>query len=228
MKRGFKDINWDITAHELCKSETPPPKRKTPPPKKQEVANTTTGVLVIGSTVTEAADISMTMRALDEYVPIAKAVGIPLVARRLPREANAKPSKHNKICRFMSIPSLGIAPMEWQYGGQLAAAPPVHLFRTDGIPFTTEDWDLLDEFEMAMLDGGPMDVEPIHFVNYIESRCFNSEVSFTLVLEKRYPVHSQYYAINLVNAKHLNGQLGTVVSFENGRIGLKFPNCEVL
>ena len=40
----------------------------------------------------------------------------------------------------MSTPEVGLAPMEWQYGGMLPPAPPTLVARKDNIPFEKSDW----------------------------------------------------------------------------------------
>ncbi len=67
-----------------------------------------------------------------EKCPIAHAVGIPLYAKRLFNEPRKK-SNHYIIVRLMSEPSIGLAPMDWQYGGSNEAAPSVLLARSDSI-----------------------------------------------------------------------------------------------
>ncbi len=47
---------------------------------------------------------------------------------------------------MMSDPAIGLAPMNWQYGGALEPAPTVLVARSDGMGFNEDDWCVLDEF----------------------------------------------------------------------------------
>ena len=53
-----------------------------------------------------------------EKCPIAHAAGIPLYVKRLFDQPRVK-SNHYIIVRMMSDPAVGIAPINWQYGGSL-------------------------------------------------------------------------------------------------------------
>lgn len=70
------------------------------------------------------------------------------------------------IVRMMSVPKIGLAPMDWQYGGMNGPAPPVVVARTDGVPFTKTDWCRLDEFETHMLDNGPRKITRDDLLDY--------------------------------------------------------------
>lgn len=74
-----------------------------------------------------------------------------------------KKSNNYIIVRMMSQPSVGLAPMDWQYGGSLEA-PPVLMARSDSIQFNINDWKVLDDFEIEMLDDGPRDVDRKDFI----------------------------------------------------------------
>ena len=66
--------------------------------------------------------------------PTAQAVGIPLVVMK---ESTVGVRSDMHLCvRLMTDPRLGLAELDWQYGGCLGDAPPVIAARTDGIAFT--------------------------------------------------------------------------------------------
>ena len=70
-------------------------------------------------------------------IPIAQAAGIPLFVKR---ESGApRHSQRYRIVRMMTDPRIGVAPMEWQYGGMLPPAPSCLVARSDGNPFFMED-----------------------------------------------------------------------------------------
>ena len=76
-------------------------------------------------------------------IPIAHAAGIPLLVKReagVPRHCQSY-----RIVRMMTDPRIGVAPMEWQYGGLLPPAPSCLVARSDGNPFSVADWYLLDD-----------------------------------------------------------------------------------
>ena len=113
------------------------------------------GVEIVGDRVFVARGIRLNGEhaAKDEPCPIAVAAGIPVRVRRKP--PTGQHFNNFRICRIMSDPKIGLAPVSWQYGGTSGPAPPVLMFRTDGVPFTSDDFEALDDFEMVMLDGGP-------------------------------------------------------------------------
>lgn len=114
---------------------------------------TTDGVLIYGSNVTHAPRI--TIDDSFEAVPVARCAGIPLVVKRQPHPSSPvklKSGQRHVIVRVMSDPDIGIADIPWQYGGAFGPAPPVLAGRSDGVPFSVEEWNLMDDFEMAMLD----------------------------------------------------------------------------
>lgn len=65
-----------------------------------------------------------------EKCPIAHAAGIPLYVKRLFNQPRTK-SNNYIIVRMMSDPLKGIAPLDWQYGGQFEPAPSVLMARND-------------------------------------------------------------------------------------------------
>lgn len=120
LRRGFNDIPWDTETHDKLKMST------------YETPNEPVeGLRIVGSNITPEKivfDLSF------EKCPIAHAAGIPLYVKRLPIPG-VKSGKYI-IVRMMSEPAVGVAPMDWQYGGACSIAPPVLVVRSDKIPFT--------------------------------------------------------------------------------------------
>ena len=67
---------------------------------------------------------------------------------------------------MMSDPAEGLAPIDWQYGGMLEPAPSVLVARSDSIEFNKNDWAVLDDFEMEMLDDRPRDLKRKGFIQF--------------------------------------------------------------
>ena len=78
-----------------------------------------------------------------------------MMVRKLPLRESTQSNAHMFfIVRMMADPSTGWAPMRWQYGGGggRGPAPPVLLARSDGEPFTTDDWAVLDDYLSQRLE----------------------------------------------------------------------------
>ena len=149
--------------------------------------------------------------------PIAHAAGIPLYVKRI---LNAKKIKSDFywIVRMMSQPSIGLAPNDWQYGGALGPAPPVLVVRSDSIQFGINDWSILDDFEVAMLDDGPRKVTRKDFIQFAKCQHFSEA---NIVLEVNYPKGTKCLIDGLTQKAELNGKIGTCNgSYKNHRIGV--------
>lgn len=156
-------------------------------------------------------------------MPIARAAGIPLFAKRMPASdhQHQKPVCY-KIVRFMSDPAVGVAALDWQVG----PLPPVLVGRTDGVPFSVEDFFLLDDFEMAMLDHGPRRVTPEDLSSFIDARLLRKPGLGTspLVLSNKFPRGMHVYPTDLTSDRCLNFVCGHVAGrYEQGRVGVIFP-----
>lgn len=179
-----------------------------------------------------------------EPVPIAHAAGIPLYVRR---EAG-QPRKSNMyiIVRMMSEPTVGVAPMRWQYGGMLGPAPTCVLARSDGNPFGRLDWAALDDFEMEMLDDGPRSVTRADWVRFVKKKIKDSKMTREMLdeeekdypederstppldysdavvaLEVLFPPGSQVIVNGLSSRAELNGCTATCVGqYKEGRVGV--------
>lgn len=173
-----------------------------------------------------------------EKCPIAWALGIPLMVKRLPIRRNevCKAGDCEIIVRFMGDPDSGLAPMDWQYGGQFEPAPPVALDRSDEYEFTKDDWHLLNDFicdyycEFPSRRANRSDFTS--FVkNHMSTALINHERANAFLdvwehLELRYPKGSKVKAAGLSSeaGRLLNGKVGVVNGrYENGRVGVLFP-----
>ena len=161
-----------------------------------------------------------------EKVPIAHAAGIPLFVKRLPEMGKvARVGERHIIVRMMSDPKVGLAPLDWQYGGLLPPAPPVLLGRSDGIAFERDDWYILDDFEMSMLNDGPRRVSRRDFVRFIKRHHAKSTVN--IALEVMFPRDTKVCGKGLHNRPDLNGRRGICVGkYDSGRVAVLFQDIE--
>jgi hypothetical protein len=159
-----------------------------------------------------------------EKCPIATAAGIPLFVKKLPIPGKQVGNGGRYIIvRMMSEPSTGIAPFHWCYGGSLQPAPPVLVARSDGIPFTKEDWDVLDEFEMKMLNNGPREVTRQDFLNFAKQHSSNAN----LILETSFPKGQRVRMVKLKKNSALNDKTGqTTGQYGNGRVAIKVDGLD--
>lgn len=137
--------------------------------------------------------------------------------------------------RFMADPDDGFAPPEWQYGGTMGAAPPVLLARRDRIPFSLHDWDLMNAYISEWLDDlseaeemraqvSERHLQPAVFRNYVRAHRDSQAVAF---LPLQFPVGSIVIPEGLKVAE-LNGVEGEVVRYTRDRVGVRFPDREVM
>lgn len=175
------------------------------------------GIRITGSNIVNA---DVTVDATFIPCPAAHAVGVPLAVKR---ESAAGVRSDMHLCvRLMTDPRMGLAPPDWQYGGCLGDAPPVIAARTDGIPFTTEGWALLDDFICNELDDGPCRPNRATFLKFLRG---NAVADLSRSLPLRFPAGSSVKPSGLRNAADLNGIVGLVAGrYENGRVGVRFPD----
>ena len=172
-----------------------------------------------------------------EKCPVAWALGIPVMVKRLPMRRNeeCKPGDRELIVRFMKNPDSGLAEMDWQYGGLLGPAPPVLIDRSDEQEFTTDDWHLLNDFICNYYNEYPSRRanrnDFISFVkNHMSTALINHKRANAFLdvwehLELRYPKGSRVKAAGLSSeaGRPLNGKIGVVNGrYENGRVGILF------
>ena len=178
------------------------------------------GICFKGSRIQDG-DVDL-MNGICEPVPAAQALGIPLVVRR---DTGMEVDSNMHFCvRFMTDPNVGLAPMGWQCGGCEPRAPVVLCGRTDGVPFTTAGWAMLDDFICEACNEGPAgEFTRNKFLRRFGKRARDlPDVSLSLAMH--FPQYSRVTAVNLKKATHLNGITGVVDGrYQNGRVGVRFP-----
>ena len=207
LKRGFDGIPWDVEVHQLLK----------------KVSNGGFPDMPVSGIRVEGDQIRSELIHMDstfEKCPIAAAAGIPLFVKKLDIPGKQLGvGRRYIISRMMSEPSTGIAPLHWAYGGALEPAPPVLVARKDAIPFTEDDWWVLDEFEMMMLDDGPRRVTRRDFVNFAKGY-YSAQAN--LVLETKFPKGKLVRIVKLEKNISLNDRTGQVTGqYGNGRVRIK-------
>lgn len=167
-------------------------------------------------------------------VPVPTKLGIPLLYKKQSGTGGDDSSiRMNLIVRFMSDPLDGLAPSDWQYGGALGPAPPVVLARKDELPFSKQDYLLIDDFMMSWLE----------FMSDIEDDRYNSSDKYLqpealkeyvlrqdsvhpdACLDVRFPLSSTVMAQGL-QKDELNNKEGIVVKYSRNRIGVSFDGCD--
>lgn len=92
--------------------------------------------------------------------------------------------------------------------------------RSDAIPFALEDWKVLDEFEMKMLDDGPRQVTRKDFVVFANQYSTYAN----LILQTLFPKGKRAGIVNIA----LNDKLGKITGqYGNGRVGTKVDGLDV-
>ena len=164
-----------------------------------------------------------------EIVPIAAAAGIPLVVKKIAPTGPFKvksPEHPYRIVRIMSDPRLGLAAEPWQ--DWFSPLPPVLMCRTDGVPFSDDDFYALDIFEINMLDDGPRNVTRDDFIEFAEG--YGQEgiegSDATIILEAVFPQGTKVKIQGLKNRKELNGRFAEVNGkYINGRVGVQLDGA---
>ena len=211
-RRGFSCIYWASINKENTTKESASKKEN-------KSKRTASGVHIDGSNVVNCNGIVFDEKEF-EPCPGAHAVGLPLYVKRLPIKTNEL-SHLYLICRMMSLPSTGLAPYSWSYGGELGPAPPVLVVRSDYKPFTSQDWALFDDFLSFMLSDGPCDIERDEFMQY--ARNYNPVPRCQIAFEAVFPIGESVVVNGLVSRPELNGSTVTVTGdYQNGRIGVMF------
>eukprot|EP00931_Biecheleriopsis_adriatica_P059689 TRINITY_DN35763_c0_g1_i1.p1 TRINITY_DN35763_c0_g1~~TRINITY_DN35763_c0_g1_i1.p1 ORF type:complete len:351 (-),score=91.45 TRINITY_DN35763_c0_g1_i1:21-1052(-) len=190
------------------------------------------GVRVHGPTVTDAeVKLDETFRA----VPVPRELGIPLLYKKQSGTGGDDSNiRSNAIVRFMADPADGLAPPEWQYGGNLGPAPPVVLARKDKLPFSTHDWDMISDYMTYWMEeaGEAEDnfgevsrsiLEPEAFGRYVRTQHEEHPLAF---LSLQFPLGSTVVPEGL-STEELNGQEGTVAQYSRDRVGVQFPERSV-
>ena len=191
----------------------------------QETPSTVEGVEIVCHDVIPAPGIPVraapgSPQGLDEPVPIAAAAGIPLRVQRKP--GTCVRNGRYRICRIMSVPRIGLCDESWADFPQ--SPSPVLMFRTDGVPFTVADFEVLDDFEMAMLDDGPRDVSRRDWVSWCPT---SGDVrNSPLKIEMKFRKGATGRVTGLQSAPELNGSEGVVkggAHYTCERVGVLLP-----
>lgn len=88
----------------------------------------------------------------------------------------------------------------------MGPAPICVAARIDSIQFDVHDWQVLDDFEMAMLDDGPRNVTRRDFVYFVKAQYADSKAN--IVLEALYPKGTKCRVDGLLGKVELNGKIG--------------------
>ena len=139
----------------------------------------------------------------------------------------------------MMTPGLGL-PLTWNQNGAGTKVPPVLACRSDGVPFTPDDWACLCEFH-EYLDELYVREEQLYYTNkaefkkwvaiWTQGQCLKKEkpnphafAEIAPCFESRFPLGIQVKAVNLAAKPELNGRLGTVKKYDEAklRVGVEF------
>jgi len=165
-------------------------------------------------------------------------LGVPILYKKMPGTGGDDSHiRSNIIVRFMADPDDGFAPAEWQYGGRMGPAPPVVLARRDGVPFSTQDWEAMQEFmdnwqdECADAEDDRLSVSqsiltPERFKTFVRGQ--QQEARPSAFLSLRFPVGAGVVAEGLTSAQELNGKEGKVAQYSRERVGVRYPDRGVI
>lgn len=180
-----------------------------------------------------------------DYVPIALLLGVPLMFKRLveiPTEGEGAEELRYEtkmyVYKLMTTPGLGL-PLTWNQNGAGTKLPPVLVARSDGVPFTQDDWACLVEFH-EWLDENYVDKEHLYYTNKAEfkkwvgiwtrgaclkkdSNCY-AFAEINPCFESRFPIGLEVRAVGLAAKPELNGRKGTVQKYDEAklRVGVEF------
>mmetsp|Transcript_22978 Transcript_22978/g.58470 ORF Transcript_22978/g.58470 Transcript_22978/m.58470 type:complete len:303 (+) Transcript_22978:103-1011(+) len=184
---------------------------------------------------------------LDErfnFVPTGLLLGVPLMFKRLElgEGADREELRYETkmfVYKLMTTPGLGL-PITWNQNGAGTPVPPIAVCRSDGEPFTSQDWACLCEF-YEHLDENYVHKEHLWYTNKVEfkkwaqiwvkSQCYKKEVELPCAfpdiapcLEYRFPLGIKVMASGLAAKPELNGRIGTVVKYDAAklRVGVEF------
>ena len=179
-----------------------------------------------------------------DFCPVPLLLGVPLMFKRLdlgegPQREELRYETKMYIYKLMTTPGLGL-PLTWNQNGAGTPLPPIAVARSDGEPFTTQDWTCLCEFH-EYLDENYVAREHLWYTNKVEfkkwvniwvkGQCYRTIVDLPCafpeiapVLEYRFPLGMKVKADGLAAKPELNGRVGTVVKYDEGkgRVGVEF------
>mmetsp|Transcript_93560 Transcript_93560/g.166451 ORF Transcript_93560/g.166451 Transcript_93560/m.166451 type:complete len:342 (-) Transcript_93560:230-1255(-) len=183
----------------------------------------------------DARDAEVKLDETFRQVPVPTRLGVPLLYKIQSGTGGDDSSiRSNAIVRFMSDPDDGFAPDEWQYGGSRGPAPPVVLARKDQLPFSTHDWDLVNEYMSEWMEEcGEAEenrkemsdsfLNPSAFQRYVRSKPEEHPLAF---LSMQFPLGCTVIAEGL-SVQELNGKEGTVKQYSRERVGVQFRDRPV-
>lgn len=128
---------------------------------------------------------------LDEtfgFVPVPLLLGVPLMFKRLelgegPQREELRYETKMYVYKLMTTPGLGL-PITWNQNGAGTPLPPIAVCRSDGEPFTWQDWACLCEFH-EYLDENYVAKEQLWYTNkaefakwahiWVKGQCYKKE-----------------------------------------------------
>ena len=192
-----------------------------------------------------------------DFAPLAVLCGVPLMFRRLgsdgdvgvpggPAGPQAAPVEELRyetkmyVYKLMTTPGLGL-PLTWNQHGPQTRLPPVLACRSDGLPFTPDDWACLCEFQ-EYLDETQMAQEHLYHTNkgeftkwvgmWTANVCLKRDrpnpyafSDLCPAFESRFPLGVSVRACGIAAKPELNGKVGTVRRHDEAklRVGVEFP-----
>ncbi|KAL1496298.1 hypothetical protein AB1Y20_016260 [Prymnesium parvum] len=178
-----------------------------------------------------------------EHVPTALRLGFPLMFKRLHEVQDAtgetlEPAQRIYIFSLMETPGLGL-PITWNLNGKATKLPPLLAVRSDGVPFTRQDWKCLTEFQRYLEETYIQFERPWHYTPadfkkwvriFVNSQCLmktqehpEAFADIDPCLDRRFPLGLRVKAVG-VSKEELNGRVGTVEKYDlaRGRVGVLF------
>jgi len=179
-----------------------------------------------------------------DFVPCALLLGIPLLFKRLDLGEGAEREELRYetkmyVYKLMTTPGLGL-PLTWNQNGAGTPLPPIAVCRSDGEPFTSQDWACLCEFH-EYLDENYVAKEHLWYTNkaefkkwaviWVKGQCHKKEVELPCAfpdiapcLEDRFPLGMKVKAEGLAAKPELNGRVGVVTKYDEARlrVGVEF------
>jgi len=142
--------------------------------------------------------------------------------------------------KLMTTPGLGL-PLTWNQNGSGTKLPPILACRSDGQPFTSDDWMCLCEFQ-EYLDENYVAKEHLWYTNkvefkkwcdiYVTGKCYSKDnvtvsafPEIAPCFDFRFPLGLKVQATGLTAKPELNGLVGVVIKYDEPklRIGVQFP-----
>lgn len=178
-----------------------------------------------------------------EHVPTALRLGFPLMVKRLHDVQDAtgetlEPAQRIYVFSLMETPGLGL-PITWNANGKETKLPPLQAVRSDGVPFTLQDWKCLTEFRRYLEETYIEFERPWHYTPddfkkwvriFVNGQCLNKEqehpeafADIDPCLDRRFPIGLRVKAVG-TSKEELNGRSGTVTKYDvvKGRVGVEF------